>query len=90
MTVAILALQFLDIATTYYLVKLKGYTEGNKLMKMAMDKVGFWPALLGIKGLFIALLVLFPTVLIVQQLILMLYLWVLGNNMYLILNKERH
>ena len=53
-------------------------------MRWAMDKIGFWPALLGIKGGFIALVltVHIPTLLGIA--IIALYVAVVVNNLKLV------
>jgi len=88
MITAIVVLQLLDIATTYYLVDKKGFKEGNPVLNWLMDKVGFWFALIGLKSIFIALILTVPVPYVFEVFILVLYLAVVGNNLKLVYNKK--
>ena len=83
MLVAIIALQVLDILTTFYLVRKKGMREANPLLNWAMQRIGFWPALIAFKGVFIVLLLTVPVSYIFEVVILALYLAVVANNLRL-------
>ena len=84
----IVFLQLADIATTYYLIQHKGAVEANPLLNKAMKKIGFWPALLLFKGIFVALLLLVPLPFWGELLILAIYLFVVGSNSRLILKTK--
>ena len=84
MIAAIVILQVLDILTTYYLVEKRGMREGNPIMNWAMQKIGFWPALLGLKGIFVAYVLIIPMPYYLEIGILLMYLAVVANNLWLV------
>lgn len=84
MIAAIVILQVLDILTTYYLVEKRGMREGNPIMNWAMQRLGFWPALLGIKGIFVAGVLTVPVPYYVEIGIIALYVAVVANNLRLV------
>lgn len=84
MIAAILLLQIADILTTYHLVYKKGMREANPIMNWAMKKLGFWPALLILKGIFVAYVLTIPMPYYVEIAILIMYLVVVGNNLWLV------
>lgn len=84
MIAAIVILQVLDILTTYYLVEKRGMREGNPIMNWAMQRLGFWPALLGIKGIFVAGVLTVAVPYYVEVGIMALYVAVVANNLRLV------
>ena len=88
MIAAIIVLQVIDILTTYYLVGKNGFKEANPVVNWLMDKVGFWFALVGLKSIFIALVLTVPVPYVFEVVILVLYLAVVGNKLKLVYNKK--
>lgn len=84
MITAILLLQIADIATTYHLVHKSGMREGNPIMNWLMQRIGFWPALLGLKGIFVAYVLIIPMPYYLEIGILLMYLAVVANNLWLV------
>ena len=84
--ILVLILQVLDIITTMVALQREGLAEGNPYIKKLMDKIGVIPALLLIKGAFIAFL-LWAYPLVPEPVLWMLaafYVWVIYNNVKLI------
>ncbi len=82
----LIGLQVLDLLTTVIALRNPKLTEGNWLLKPLMDKVGVLPALLLLKGMFIALL-LWAAPLVPIEILYVLtvfYCWVVYNNIKLI------
>ena len=80
---AVIALQVLDILTTYLcLTSGKGY-EANKLLAKVFDKIGLLPGLLLTKGAFVAFLFYAEPQLPVEVLYLIAagYVWVVAGNL---------
>jgi len=78
----VVALQLLDIATTWYLLGRKGYAEGNSLMRWVFGKVGVVAGLLVTKGVFIAALYFYQPHVYGMYALIALYAAVIGNNCY--------
>lgn len=84
MIAAIIILQVIDVLTTRYLLQKKGAREANPIMNWAMKKIGFWPALLGLKGIFVAYVLLMPMPYYLEIGILLMYMAVVANNFWLV------
>lgn len=80
--VALVVLQLLDAATTYYAVAKLGLTEANPVVRGAIEKLGLVPALALSKGAVFAVLYLCPMPLWLYGLLVALYVVVVGNNAY--------
>ena len=84
--ILVLILQVLDVVTTIVALQREGLVEGNPYIKKLMDKIGVFPALLLIKGVFIAFL-LWAYPLVPEPVLWVLaafYVWVIYNNVKLI------
>lgn len=90
MIAVIIALQVIDVLTTYYLVGKNGFKEANPVVNWLMDKVGFWFALVGLKGIFITLVLTVSVPYVFKVAILVLYLAVVGNNLRLVYKHKKN
>lgn len=82
----LVALQLADTWTTWRVIHAGG-REANPLMAMLIDKLGFWPAFLGMKGLLIWLAWLTVET-VVPLLLCALYVIVVVNNLR-VLRRQR-
>ena len=76
----IILLQFLDIATTAYLLRIPGHVEANPIVRKLMNKIGFWKGLIGPKVALVAALLALPLFEWVLYVVSALYTVVVGNN----------
>jgi hypothetical protein len=85
-------LQLADLGTTHYALKTGLGREANPVMRKLFDRFGHEPVLLVVKGALIALLLWgAPLVPIeVLWLIVALYVWVVGNNLYVIYRARQN
>lgn len=85
----LIALQALDVLSTVVALRNPKLHEANWLLKPIMDKLGVLPALLLVKGVFIALLALYWREIQVELLYALaaLYVYVVFSNIRLIRNS---
>jgi hypothetical protein len=76
----LIALQLLDLATTYYAVEKQGKREANKLLAKLFDRIGVVPTLLLTKGAVIVGLLMVDLHEYVLLALIALYVAVIINN----------
>lgn len=86
----LIALQLADIATTHYALRTGIGTEANPVLRKLFDRFGVVPALLAIKGGFIAFLWWAASLVPVEVLYALtaFYVWVIYNNLKIIFNSN--
>lgn len=79
-------LQVLDLVSTVVALQNPKLKEGNGLLKQLMDRFGVLPALIGVKLVFLNLILLAAPLVYVEVLYLLcvFYAWVVFNNIKLI------
>jgi hypothetical protein len=87
----IILLQLADIATTHYALRTGIGTEGNPVLRKLFDKFGHEPVLLVGKAAFIAFVWYFQDLIhpLAYGLLLGLYIWVVANNVQVILHSRK-
>ena len=87
----LILLQLADIATTHYALRTKIGTEANPLLRKLFDKFGHEPVLIVTKGAFIVFLWFAHPYTIPEVLYLLcaLYVWVIWNNVSVILKGRK-
>lgn len=75
-------LQLADLISTAMLLRESGFKESNPIMAKVMDKLGVLPALFVTKGLACAAIVwLYPAPVYVLAPLVIIYGWVVANNL---------
>jgi predicted PurR-regulated permease PerM len=88
---ALILLQVLDIATTHYALRTGIGTEANPVLRKLFDRFGHEPVLLVSKAAFIAFVWYFQDLIhpLAYGLLLGLYIWVVANNVQVILKAKK-